>query len=175
MPTLRRITSGEIAILRELSIQTFVDTFSAENTAENLSEYLETAFSEQQLLQEINTPGTEFYLVMQDDIACGYLKLNFGAAQSDLKESPGLEIERIYILKAALGTGIGAFMMNEAIHRAHGLGAPYLWLGVWEHNAHAIAFYHKYGFETFGSHVFRLGKDEQTDILMRRMVEIGRK
>lgn len=43
-------------------------------------------------------------------------------------------------------------------------------LGVWEHNHRALRFYEKNGFIAFGTHIFQLGNDQQTDILMKKSV-----
>jgi len=49
-------------------------------------------------------------------------------------------------------------------------GHDAIWLGVWERNGRAQAFYRKWNFRAVGQHVFQLGSDPQRDILMQRAV-----
>jgi len=154
--------------LRSISRQTFFDAFASDNTEEDMRSFLDSAFSEEKLGQEIKNPESEFYLARQNHSFIGYLKINFGRAQSELKESRGMEIERIYVLKEFVGRGVGQTLFEKALSIAKSRKTEYLWLGVWEKNPRAIRFYKKNGFVKFGKHPFRLGDDLQTDILMRR-------
>ena len=63
--------------------------------------------------------------------------------------------------------------MNEVLRLARERAADHLWLGVWEHNPRAIAFYRKYGFREVGEHVFQLGRDPQRDLILVRSVSGG--
>ncbi len=81
-----------------------------------------------------------------------------------------VEIERIYVLRECQGAGVGQQLRNNALDVARSLGARTVWLGVWEHNSRAIAFYRRNGFEEFGEHLFMPGSDEQRDVLMRKKV-----
>ena len=101
----------------------------------------------------------------------GYLKLNGGNSQTELKDERTLEIERIYVLSSWYGKQVGQLLYNKAIEVALELNADYIWLGVWEENQRAIRFYERNGFVAFDKHIFRLGDDEQTDIMMKRPVE----
>lgn len=95
------------------------------------------------------------------------MKLNFGAAQNELKNKQCLEIERIYVLKEYHGKKIGQLLYDKAIQIAKEKNVNYVWLGVWEKNLRAINFYKKNGFVGFDKHIFKLGDDEQTDIMMK--------
>jgi ribosomal protein S18 acetylase RimI-like enzyme len=106
-----------------------------------------------------------------NDQVIGYLKLNTGHSQTELKDSRAVEIERIYVSKAFHGKNIGQLLYEKAIRSAREKKAEYVWLGVWEENTKAIGFYKKNGFVEFDKHIFRLGDDEQTDIMMRKKVE----
>jgi len=109
-------------------------------------------------------PGNEF---LKTDTVIGYLKLNFGESQTELKGDKALEIERIYVLKEFHGKKVGQLLYDKAIQVATETKADYVWLGVWEENPRAIAFYKKNGFVEFDKHIFRLGDEEQTDIMMK--------
>ena len=97
----------------------------------------------------------------------GYLKLNFGDTQTELKDANAVEIERIYVLNEFQGKKVGQLFYDKAIEIAIERKADYVWLGVWEENKRALNFYRKNGFLEFDKHIFKLGEDEQTDIMMK--------
>lgn len=104
--------------------------------------------------------------------ALGYIKINFGSAQSELQDPEALELERIYVASNQLGKGIGQQLLDKAIIIARRAGLRYIWLGVWEHNLKARKFYDKNGFVQFDQHIFTLGDDDQTDLLLKKVVEM---
>ena len=153
--------------LCEISYQTFYDSFAWGNTEANMKAYVNLAFSEETLLKEINDPGSAFYFALYDEISVGYLKINTGISQTDLKNENALEVARIYVRKNYQGKQIGKQMLDKAILIANEKMVDYIWLGVWEKNPDAIRFYEKNGFVKYGSHHFMVGNDRQTDIIMR--------
>ena len=168
---IERVTIAHIKKLQEIGRQTFSETFSAGNTEENMQNYLENGFSVEKLSKELNDPNSEFYFATLENVVIGYLKLNFGASQTDLKDESALEIERIYVLKDFHGKSVGQVLYNQSIDIAKQKNANYVWLGVWEENPRAISFYKKNGFLEFDKHIFKLGEDEQTDIMMKMMLD----
>lgn len=167
---LRKITPADTAALRQLALQTFTDAFAAGNSQENMQTYIDEAFSEERLRQELNDPASVFYFAITGGKPSGYLKLNFAAAQTELKDNKSVEIERIYVLQEFHGQQVGQALFNKALEIAAERHADYIWLGVWEKNPRAIRFYEKNGFVPFGTHLFKLGDDEQTDVLMKRVL-----
>jgi len=133
-----------------------------------MQDFLEKCFNEEKLLKEINNPDSEFYFAMVENKTAGYLKINFRNAQTEYKEENGIELERIYVLKQYLGNMLGQALFNKALEIAMENKMDYLWLGVWEHNPRAISFYKKNGLTEFSSHIFRVGDDDQIDIIMRK-------
>ena len=165
---IRQLTLADLDQLQSISRTTFHETFAADNSEVDMAHYLEHNLSASRLAQELVNPESRFYFAEDDDgNALGYLKTNTGAAQSEPQDPQALEIERIYVLSAHHGQGVGAALYRQARHDAEQQGAPYLWLGVWEHNRSALQFYQKHGFTAFASHTFTLGSDAQTDILMK--------
>ncbi|RYD55040.1 MAG: GNAT family N-acetyltransferase [Sphingobacteriales bacterium] len=162
-----RATPNNVAQLQEISIQTFSETFSATNDEQHMKKYLDESFATEKLTAELNNPESEFYFATVDDKVVGYLKVNFGQAQTELKDDTGVEIERIYVLQEFYGKKVGQILYDKAIEIARQLNAIFVWLGVWEENHRALAFYRKNGFIPFDKHIFRLGDDEQTDIMMK--------
>lgn len=161
------VTTNDIHQLHKISVQTFYETFSAHNSEENMKKYLKTGLSIDKLIDELNDKNSTFYFAKLGSDVIGYLKINIGQSQTELKDEQALEIERIYVLKEFHGKKVGQLLYDKAIQIARQKNVHYVWLGVWEENARAKSFYKKNGFVEFGKHIFKLGDDEQTDILMR--------
>lgn len=162
-----KITIKDIDKLQKISKLTFLESFSAGNTEENMSKYLESEFSFEKLNTELIDQNSEFYFASIGDIIIGYIKLNFGPSQTELKDDNALEIERIYVIKEFQGKNVGQLLYTKAIQIARQKNFNYVWLGVWEENPRAINFYRKNGFVEFDKHIFKLGNDEQVDIMMK--------
>ena len=168
---IKRAKLEDLTALQDIGRKTFFETFSESNTEENMAKYLEEGFSNEKLTEELSDEHSQFYLALLDNQVIGYLKLNFGQSQTELQDTSGLEIERIYVPKAYHGKKVGQILYDKAMHIATETNADYVWLGVWEENPRAIAFYKKNGFVEFDKHIFKLGDDEQTDIMMRKRIK----
>lgn len=164
---IQQVTPEEIESLQRIGRQTFFETFAAGNTEENMRKYLEEGFSTEKLSAEVADNNAEFYFARAGDTVVGYLKLNFGAAQTELKDEQAVEIERIYVQKEFHGKKVGQLLYEKALEVENQHKAAYVWLGVGEENLRAIQFYKKNGFVEFDKHIFKLGDDEQTDIMMK--------
>lgn len=164
---LRDVTLEDIELLHEISVRTFIDTFSESNTEANMNAYLEQSLSREKLITELNDTNSQFYFATLEDNVIGYLKLNFGTSQTEVKEENALEVERIYVAKEFFGKSVGQLLYDKAIQVAKEQQKNYVWLGVWEENPRAISFYKKNGFVEFDRHIFKLGDDEQTDLMMK--------
>ena len=169
---IQKVTLDNIDQLQKIGRQTFFETFASGNTEENMKNYLDEGFSAAKLTTELNDNNVEFYFATLDDNVIGYLKLNFGQSQTELQDNKALEIERIYVLKDFHGKNVGQLLYDKAVQIARQKCADYVWLGVWEENPRAINFYKKNGFVEFDKHVFKLGNDEQTDIMMKLKVNV---
>ena len=164
------LTVSDVSILRGIARDTFIETFSEANKAEDMDRYLAKNFSEDQLARELSNPNSFFYVAEVNGNVVGYLKLNTAHAQTEPQAADALEIERIYVLSSYHGGGVGQALYHHAMSVAEDRKASYVWLGVWEHNHRALRFYEKNGFIAFGTHIFQLGNDQQTDILMQKSV-----
>ena len=162
-----KISLEQLAQLQEIGRKTFTETFSSTNSEENMKTYLENGFSTDKLTSELQNPESEFYFATLNEVVIGYLKINFGQAQTEVQEGKALEIERIYVLQDFHGKKVGQLLYETAIQIAKNKKVAFVWLGVWEENHRAIQFYTKNGFVAFDQHIFRLGDDEQTDIMMK--------
>lgn len=164
----RKIHLVDLSQLQKIGISTFSETFAENNTKEDLEKYLKESFASEKLSAELENPNAAFYFAVLNEEVIGYLKINFGDAQTELKDNNSVEIERIYVLQAYHGKKIGQLLYNKAIEIAREYKASYVWLGVWEENHRALQFYKKNGFVPFDTHIFKLGNDEQTDIMMKK-------
>lgn len=165
--SLEKVTLNEVDQLQEIGRQTFYETFSSENTEKDMHKYLSEEFSIAKLASELNDKSAEIYFAQQKNKVIGYLKLNFGQSQTELNDDKALEIERIYVLREFHGKKVGQLLYEKALQVANQNNSEYIWLGVWEENPRAINFYKKNGFVEFDKHIFTLGDDEQTDIMMK--------
>lgn len=164
------VVPAQILQLQEIGRKTFSEAFSAENRAADMETYLEKAFSIEKLEEELACKQSEFYFATSGGKVIGYLKINFGKSQTELQHNNAMEIERIYVLHPYQGKQVGQLLYITAVQRATKAGVDYIWLGVWEKNSSAIGFYKRNGFVEFGKHIFTLGNDAQTDIMMKRQV-----
>jgi diamine N-acetyltransferase len=167
---LKRCTLEDLHQLQEISIETFSDTFKDQNSPENMNAYLEKAYNLEQVKKEVSHSSSRFFFVLFNEEIAGYLKVNVKDAQSEKMGEEAFEIERIYIKKPLQKHGIGKYLLNKAIEMAEEQGKKKIWLGVWEHNENAIAFYQKMGFVQTGAHSFYMGDEEQTDLIMVKVL-----
>ena len=170
MIDIQKVEVADLELLRVFSKDTFYEFFAHLNTPENMEAYASVAFTPERVMTELNNPNSHFYFAMQDNEIAGYLKLNLADAQNEFKEADAMEIERIYVSGKYHGKYIGKQLLDFAIRMALNKKFRYVWLGVWEHNDKAMAFYKRNGFEVFDSHVFWLGDDKQIDLLMKKIL-----
>lgn len=169
--SIERVTPADIHSLQTIGKQTFEEAFARHNSEQNMTQYLNDGFSAQKLSAEIGTDGSEFYFAKNGNQVIGYLKINAGSSQTEIQDNKALEIERIYVLQDYHGKKVGQQLYEWALDIACHRKCEYVWLGVWEYNAKAIRFYEKNGFVPFSQHVFKLGDDEQTDIMMKKKLQ----
>lgn len=170
MIQIKACTLSDLDTLHDLSIETYRDTFDPYNSEENMVAYLHDAYNKPKLTRELNDPHATFYFAYSDGALAGYLKVNTEDAQSEEMGPDSFEVERIYVRPSFKRHGIGLALINHAFDLAKKAQKKTIWLGVWEHNYPAQAFYKKLGFTQFSSHLFVMGDDPQTDLLMKRPI-----
>ncbi|HZE70249.1 MAG TPA: GNAT family N-acetyltransferase [Pyrinomonadaceae bacterium] len=169
-PQIRRANVNDAGLLAELGAQTFSDTFAANNNPEDMTAYLAASFDPAKQTEELLDPLT-FYLIAEiQNEAVGYAQLHSGGAPECVTGAKPVELVRFYVTAPWQGRGVSAALMQACIDQAQQAGHQTLWLGVWEHNRRAQAFYRKWTFQEVGQHLFQLGSDEQTDLVMSRMI-----
>ncbi len=174
---LEQATANDVGTLLELAKSTFADTFLPLNNPADFADYMARAFTVENFLTELSDPMTEFWLAKAGTgmPPVGYFKINKNRPHDafiEERKTDGrlCELERIYVRANQKGRGIGQKLLIKAIFLAKQDCSDWLWLGVWEKNHPALAFYEAQNFEIFGKHHFSIGDDIQVDLLMRRAV-----
>ena len=165
---IRRAARADADVLAALGRRTFLQAFAADNDPADIEAYVAVAFAPERLRRELAHPDSLFFLLSADGREVGYLKLNTGSAQTEARGADRMEIERIYLDADMRDRGLGRQLMDVAIQEARARSLKALWLGVWERNASAIAFYRREGFTEVGEHSFTIGGDVQRDLVMER-------
>ena len=168
--TITKASLENLAMLQQIARETFFETFAPANTEADMRKYLAENFTDEKMTTELHNPESQFYIAWDEQSPVGYLKVNSGQAQTELKDSNSLEIERIYVKKAYHGKKVGQMLYEKSLEVARLQKNAFVWLGVWEENPKAIRFYEKNGFVAFDKHVFKFGEDEQTDIMMKKVL-----
>ena len=171
MLQIRKADTRDAEPLSVLMEQTFRDTFAAMNTPANMRIHCRQSYSSAIQTREIRDPGMETLLSEHDGQLVGFAQLRGAACTASTQAARPFEIQRLYVAAAWHGKGVAQPLMREIIRSATSRGADLVWLGVWENNPRAIAFYEKHGFTQAGAHVFRVGQDPQRDLLMTRLID----
>jgi ribosomal protein S18 acetylase RimI-like enzyme len=167
----RVATPEDSAMLAGLSANTFRETFAETNTTEDMEAYMAENFTVSAVAQQLASRSNIFLIAELSGEAVGYAKLREGQLDPSVTGTNPIELERLYVLAAHIGHRVGATLMGECLNRAASLGFQTIWLGVWEHNPRALAFYERWGFQKVGSHTFRLGDDLQNDLIMQKNLQ----
>jgi ribosomal protein S18 acetylase RimI-like enzyme len=166
---IRRAIEEDAELLSQLSAQTFYEAFAAFNTQEDLSMHLQQYYAKEKLAEELCDEQVLFLLAYYEEELAGYVKISEHPSPDEEKDlDTPIELQRIYSLQKTIGKGIGSALMQATIDYAKSKNKKTLWLGVWQTNETAIAFYKKWGFEIYSDHVFVLGSDPQMDWLMKK-------
>ena len=165
---IRKVEKADVGVLSQVAKQTFRETFAHDNTEEQLKEYFEDAYSLRVLSAELENPESATYFIMHEEEIAGFLKVNWGNAQTEKELENAFEIQRLYVLQAYQGFVLGKQLFEFALELAENNGFSWAWLGVWEHNTKAQAFYNRYCFEKFSQHSFMVGQKVDTDWLLKK-------
>lgn len=170
LPVIRRAEPSDALRLAELAELTFRHTFEDSNTPEDMNIHCASYYSEAIQGREIADPKMATLVCEHDDQLVGFAQLRWGHTPDCIKAERPAEIQRLYVREAWHGKGVAPDLMAESIALAKAAGADQVWLGVWEHNPRALAFYRKWGFVEVGEHVFTVGSDPQRDIIMSQVL-----
>lgn len=166
--TIRPAVPDDAAALAEFAERSFCDTFARDNRPEDMARHVATAFGIETQRAEISDPRGIVLLMESGGHIVGYAQLLRRSAPLDVVATSTMELQRFYIAHVWHGLGLAQRLMHRALAASLERDAATVWLGVWERNARAIAFYRKVGFVDVGSQGFVLGNDQQTDRIMCR-------
>ena len=168
MAPIRKAGLEDAKRLAELAEETFRDTFSTVNAPEDMELHCRTSYNQAIQAREIDDPHRVTLLCEQGGELVGFAQLRWGKAPDCVVAAAPGEIQRLYVARGFHGRGVAHDLMNAALSEMKNRRSDVVWLGVWERNPRAIAFYRKFGFVDVGAHVFPLGNDPQRDIVMAR-------
>ena len=168
--TIRQATIEDAKLLTDLAYTTFWDAFAhhPKNAPDDLNYYMRQAFNREQIASELADEKNIFLIAELGGEAAGYSKIIIDNIEPGVTADRPVELSRLYAHQKHLGQGVGQSLMDACFERARNENRDVMWLGVWEYNPRAQRFYEKNGFRIVGSHVFQLGEDPQTDLLMQR-------
>jgi ribosomal protein S18 acetylase RimI-like enzyme len=163
---LRRAVAGDAPSLAVLAERTFRDAFGGRNSPEDMDLHCARHFGPDAQAREIADRGIVTTLAISSGQIIGFSQMMPSRIHAHVVARRPAELNRLYVAAAWHGKGVAQALLKDAMKSAKDAGADCLWLGVWEHNPRAIAFYRKCGFEDVGSHHFMLGTDRQRDVIM---------
>ncbi|HZH16228.1 MAG TPA: GNAT family N-acetyltransferase [Archangium sp.] len=163
---IRPATLADAATLTELGTRTFRDTFAADNTPENVEAFLATHYRPDIQEVELKDPRNLYLLAEVSGVPAGFALLRDGASVQGVQAERPLNLSRLYVDRSFLGAKVGAALMLRCLEEGRARRHDVLWLGVWERNARALAFYSRWGFTEVGEMRFLLGDDPQRDLVL---------
>lgn len=170
---IRRAATQDAKLIAELSSVTFFDTFKGTCTDDDMRGFIEEYFNEKQVIKELGNSNDFYFIAFVSGVAAGYIRMK-EEGESDIEiinSHNAIELKRIYVLKEYHSQKVGAALMNFALDFAAEKNYELIWLGVWEHNERARAFYYKFGFIDSGvTHPFPIGNTPQTDMWLYRFI-----
>jgi ribosomal protein S18 acetylase RimI-like enzyme len=169
---IRTAEADDAQQLSEFAERTFRDTFGAMNTEDDMNLHARESYSAAIQSAELSNPDMLTLLCEANSQLIGFAQLRWNLSPDCIiAKNPG-EIQRLYVDREWHGRGVARELMNACIERLQRHHSDVAWLGVWEKNPRAIAFYRKLGFVEVGAQSFRLGTDIQRDLVMCRPVKL---
>lgn len=169
----RRASIADVAVLVELSASTFRDTYASAHEPAEVERHIALNFTPAQIAAEISGPASSMLLACVADEPVGYAALRIGPYPDCVPGPAPIELGRLYLTKASIGKGYGSALMRACLEEQATLGCGTIWLGVWDRNALACAFYEKWGFRRVGTYEFLFGETPYRDVVMVRAAGRG--
>jgi GNAT superfamily N-acetyltransferase len=169
-PVIRRAARDDVPALTELGVRTFQETYGGLCDPGELANHVATHFTLERLAAEMDDPASLFFLAFLEGRPVGYAKLGDTVTPSCVTGTKPIELSRIYLEQAAIGKGVGAALMKICLDEAYHRGCDTIWLGVWDQNLRARAFYQAWGFQDAGTQEFNFGGTLYHDPVMVRPV-----
>lgn len=167
---IRRGTIADAETLAPLAVKIFNDTFAANplNKPEDMRAYITEFMSIEAFAQELTDKDSIFFIAELGGKMVGYAKLKENSTEDGVSDKSPIELCRLYVAHEFHGAGVANKLMDKCFAEAARKNYRTMWLGVWEFNFRAQKFYEKLGFSKVGEHIFQLGSDAQTDLVMEK-------
>lgn len=147
--TIRKIDSTDAALLASTALKAYCDHY-LHLWHDNGEWYIKKCFTKEVMQLELDDPNNLFYIAYEGYESAGFLKLRINAMLEQDYTKNGLELERIYLTKAASRKGIGKQLMELSITIAKQYQKEIIWLKAMDSSNGPIAFYRQMGFELCG-------------------------
>lgn len=170
-PIIKTYTTADIVLLQSLAIHTFIESYAENSDSRDMEKYMNEAFSLETLENELLHAQSLFWGIWIENKPVAYMKVNLDNTPPQLLGKTCIEIQRIYVLKAFQGFGLGTLLMEKAEQIAKEHQRAYIWLVVWDKNEQAIQFYQKKGFEMNGTVPFVFGYHTEDDCCMVKKIK----
>jgi ribosomal protein S18 acetylase RimI-like enzyme len=168
---IRRATAADALLISTIGAETFVESFGAQNTPENIAMHIAKAYGDGVQQRELTDPSFTYLIADIDGRTAGYACVKAGEAPPSVTGPSPVEVLRFYVVKDFHGAGVAQALMDACATDARARGGLTLWLGVWDQNPRAIRFYKKCGFMDVGGQTFVLGDDPQQDRVLARPLD----
>jgi diamine N-acetyltransferase len=166
--TIREATQVDLPAILQVAISSYEDTFAVFNTRENMDAFYAENYTLPRFASEFDEPYSVLFVACRANQVVGFVRLRISHEADEYLEGTAIELQRLYIHPDHQGVRAGALLMQRSLDYAVAHRFDWIWLGVWERNFKAQAFYAKHGFIRFGEHVFQMGDDPQIDWLLKR-------
>lgn len=170
-PIIKTYTLADIDELQKLAIRTFEESYAHNSDSRDMEKYMNEAFSLDTLQNELLHAQSLYCGIWAENKPIAYMKINLDNTPPQLLGKTCIEIQRIYILKAFQGFGLGTLLMEKAEEIAKKHQRAYIWLVVWDQNTQAVQFYQKKGFEMNGTVPFVFGYHTEDDCCMVKKIK----
>jgi GNAT superfamily N-acetyltransferase len=169
-PSIRPATLADVGLLRHLGATTFRETYRAISDPHDVDQYADEHFTAAQVEAWLARPRARTLIASVGDAAVGYAHVRSAAVPACVVDRQAVELSRLYLLASAQGAGVGAALIAAAIAAAVELGGRTVWLGAYDRNVKALAFYARRGFVQVGTHAFEFGGQVYADPVFTRPV-----
>ena len=169
-PLIRLATIDDVPVLCRLGAATFRETYSPISDPGEVDEYADEHFTPDKVAAWFRKPCARTLLAEVDGVPVGYAHLRHAKVPACVADRKAVELARLYLLGTAQGSGLGRAMMAAVLAQAAGLQARTVWLGAYDRNLRALAFYGRHGFTQVGTHDFEFGGLVYADPVFTRPV-----
>jgi len=173
-PLIRHATLDDVPLLCRLGAATFRETYRAISDPREVDEYADEHFTSDRVADWFREPCARTLLAFTGDAAAGYAHLRHAKVPACVLDRKAIELRRLYLLGTAQGAGLGGAMMAALLAQAAELEARTIWLGAYDRNVRALAFYARRGFVQVGTHEFEFGGRIYADPVLTRPVAVPR-